>query len=568
MSSGPVSHPEEGILLRYLDGELPRREAQAVERHLEACWPCRSELAELQKTVADCVWYRNEVLDAHLPPPPQPWMDIYRGFERIDAGSRSGYPGTLFDRLFKTRGLRWGLAAAAAGLVALGVFYQLGETPSVQAAAILKKAVAAAESAPRPVRRVRVRTRNAQITRVVAREASPELPPPPDIQVLFAAAHYSWEDPLSAKSYEAWRAGLAGREQDEVARVPDPQSPGGSCYRIRTIPETGELASASLTLRAADLVPVEGRLEFRNREWVEMTDITEVSSGSGNAPTLNGIEAPLRPAEPSSTAAVPKGRTPDEPASISDELQVLAALHQIGADLGDPLEVTRAGGRILVTGVGIPVRRQKQIREALEGTPRVALDFPEPATAVPPEPAGQDYAGAPKAAPVPAIQSRLEERLGGRAELERFSSQMLEWNEAAMSRAYALRALAQRFPPAAERGLGAADRRLLEDLCREHAAALSRQAAAMRHALVPLLVALGGANPERRSAGRRDAWQASTEQLLAASRRAEVLLSVLLGVVPDEHPTAGVPSDLLAAMRDVESSLDECQRLLLEDAGR
>ena len=85
MSSLGMRHPEEGQLLRYLDGELPGRKARQIRKHLEACWHCRAELEELQSTVGDCVRYRKNVLGTCLPPPPDPWQDLSRGFDRIDA---------------------------------------------------------------------------------------------------------------------------------------------------------------------------------------------------------------------------------------------------------------------------------------------------------------------------------------------------------------------------------------------------------------------------------------------------------------------------------------------------
>src|SRR5262249_15108087 len=147
-----------------------------------------------------------------------------------------------------------------------------------------------------------------------------------------------------------------------------------------TTPE-GKLSSATLTLRNSDLEPVGERLEFRNQEWVELSEITEPSVGSGG--NAAAVEAPVRPAEPSRPAAVAPGPS----ASISDELQVLSALHQIGADLGDPVEVKRSEGRVLVSGVGIPLERQKQIHSALAGMSNVAVQFADPSAApVPAEP--------------------------------------------------------------------------------------------------------------------------------------------------------------------------------------
>src|SRR6202163_2301999 len=78
-------HPEEEQLLRYLDGELPAQVSSEVRLHLEACWECRSALEDLQNVVSQCVHYRKNVLQRHLPAPPAPWVDIHRQFDEIDA---------------------------------------------------------------------------------------------------------------------------------------------------------------------------------------------------------------------------------------------------------------------------------------------------------------------------------------------------------------------------------------------------------------------------------------------------------------------------------------------------
>ncbi|HUE22375.1 MAG TPA: zf-HC2 domain-containing protein, partial [Bryobacteraceae bacterium] len=107
------NHPEQALLLRYIDGELPGRKARAVQRHLEACWECRTEVEELQETVAECVRYRKQVLAEELPAPPQEWRDIYREFDRIDAAT----PRRVFFPW------RWGVAAATAALAVAGALY-------------------------------------------------------------------------------------------------------------------------------------------------------------------------------------------------------------------------------------------------------------------------------------------------------------------------------------------------------------------------------------------------------------------------------------------------------------
>src|ERR1035438_2028132 len=80
-----MPHPSEEQLLRYSDGELPGRATSQVHSHLQACWQCRTNLEEIEKTVGACVRYRTTVLQRHLPAPPAPWTDIYRSFIELDA---------------------------------------------------------------------------------------------------------------------------------------------------------------------------------------------------------------------------------------------------------------------------------------------------------------------------------------------------------------------------------------------------------------------------------------------------------------------------------------------------
>src|SRR5207253_7168364 len=126
---------------------------------------------------------------------------------------------------------------------------------------------------------------------------------------MLRAAHYNSEAPLSARSFEEWRDGLASK-RDEVTTVPDPASPAQNCYRIQTIAAEGELALASMILRATDLHPVEGRFEFRNQDWVEYNEISDASTTDGGTPADTRLEAPMRrTVPPSRSAALPSGKS-------------------------------------------------------------------------------------------------------------------------------------------------------------------------------------------------------------------------------------------------------------------
>jgi anti-sigma factor RsiW len=563
MSSLGVRHPEEGQLLRYLDGELPGRKARQIREHLETCQYCRAELEELASTAGDCVRYRKSLLGAGLPPPPDAWQDLSQGFDRIDASlDGESLAARLARVMFLPRpAVPWAVSAAIAVAVVCTIVYQWRETPSVQAAALLKKAIAVADSRPRPARRIRIRTASQQVTRVIG--AGQPASDAPAIERLFRSANYNWDDPLSARAFETWRDQLPAK-RDEVAAIEDPQSPDRNRYRIQTTTDASELVSATLTLRMTDFEPMEGRFEFRNRDWVEMTELTDqptlpastVAGATGGMPRQPGM--PPDRVEPSAE--------PMNPAGVAEELQVVAALHQVGADLGDPVEIARNSGQILVSGTGIPPQHQKQIHEALDSMPGVVVRFSEPGTegAPPVEPEAPVLGGSAGSAP-PPFQVRLEERLGGRPQFERFSSQLLDGSDAVMSRAYALRRLAQEFPPDVERQLSADGRRVLRDLGREHIAALARQSGEMDAALGRVLVALGGTAAPGEVRLESAAWQPASEELLSAARRVETVLAVLLGMAAPENPAAHTPSQLLAALAQLRASQEHCQRLLSYD---
>jgi hypothetical protein len=552
MSLG-MRHPDDGQLLRYLDGELPGRKSRQVRSHLEACWQCRSELEELENAVNDCVRYRKSV-SACLPSPPAPWQDLSRGFERIDARMERGSLAARMARALTPPAVRWTALGATALAVVFAIAYQLRETPSVQASTLLGKAAAAADARPMRARRYRIKTRDEEITRTVGAGRSDS--DAPLVAALFRSARYDWDDPLSAKSYRAWREGLA-HKRDEVSTVEGRQSPEGGFYRISTTTGDGELVSASLTLRIPDLEPTQGRFEFRNTEWVEMTELPDLPEppASPVAEATGGI--PSKPAMP----PLPEEAAPAAAAGIGEELQAVAALHEVGADLGDPLEITNSDGRIRVTGSGISPERQQQIRDALNSLAHVDVRF---ADAAPParterqaNPAG---AGA---AVVPRVDSRLQDKLGGRTQLERFSAQLLDRSDAAMARAYALRRLAQEFSPPAEREMGAPDRRLLRSLAREHLAALAAGFQGIDGAVSPLLPARdSGAG--RESGAAAENWQDAAGEALRAAREVETALAALLGTAPAESG-ADLPSRFASAMSNLKASLERCQHLLSYD---
>ncbi len=555
MSNLDMRHPDDDLLLRYLDGEVPPRKARQLRTHLEACWQCRAHAAELQETIGDCVRYRKAVLIPSLPAPPEAWRSL--DFDRVEA-ELAGQSFLLRLARFlspaRNPSLRWALSGAAVLVLSFVLVRQLRQTPKVEAAALLQKAVIASDSRPAVHKRLRITTRTGQMTRVIGvarRPAAREN----EIARLFDAAHYDWDDPLSAKSYSAWRAQLPGF-RDAIASQPD-------SYEIKTTTEGSELLTATLKLRSSDLEPVEGRFEFRNRDWVEVTELVDqqTTPASTVAGTTGGLpRQPGRPPGPQNVAVETA-----EPSGFSEELQVVSALHQLGADLGDPLEISREGRQVLVSGTGIPPQRQQQIHGILDRLPHVLVRFDDPAfpaSAMPvqSEPVTRDAAGPEKS----TYTARIEERLGGRPQFERFSSSVLDWTDSAMTRAYALRRLAQQFSAEAESQMSAADRHVLHKLGREHLAAFAKDAQRVATTVNPVLKGIVAGSSQIEAHPNPVYWQAASEDLLASARRTETLLAVVLGVTPAENAPGNVPAQLNAVLAELSNRIEQCQRLLAD----
>jgi hypothetical protein len=371
------------------------------------------------------------------------------------------------------------------------------------------------------------------------------------VAALLAAAHYDWNDPLSARAFEQWRDAQPGKT-DEVIHLEN-------SVEIRTVAAEGELAAASITLRNADYGPVEERLEFRDREWIELSEIAEPLTESAGGAVASHVEGPVRVAE---TPSRPAAFAPGPPASISDELQVLSALNEIEADLGDPVEVELADGKVVVTvHEGPTPQRQQAIRAKLAPLPRVEVVFSlaQP-VAVPPETAAASVAAGGGAAVSP-FPARLEKQLGGHAEFERFSSELLDLDDPALQRAIALRRLAQKFSPETEAQLSSQDLSILHDMSRKHTAELAQKVSNMERILVPTLSSLGGTAASAHPAVHAT-WQPAAEDVYRDTLRVEMLLARMLGVTSGAAATSAVPSDLLGALKDLHGNLDECQRFL------
>jgi hypothetical protein len=351
MGDHQSAHLSDEQLARFQDGESSLSSAS----HLDTCPECANRLRDLQTSSAAYVEYRDSIRSLALPPAPKPWrsLDALISEHALLAEAK---------RWKRARSLGWWLPPRlAAGLCLLIAAVMVLRKPvqqvSIQASELLAQS-AGAESPPNRVISIRLRGRTL-VRPAVSGTVDPQERDPglAHLQMVFNNAHYSWREPLSAGSFQSWRRGLRSK-RDTVSLI---HAAGeAKSYRIRTDTGTGILRSVSLTLRGERLRPANGAFQFAGEDPLEID------------------EAPL-PAVPDLIRKPPpaSSESPVEtPASPADTLHVLAALNEIGADVGEPVSISEdSQHQVIVRAIGLNTDRRRQIADALKPLRQVRVEF-------------------------------------------------------------------------------------------------------------------------------------------------------------------------------------------------
>jgi len=258
----------------------------------------------------------------------------------------------------------------------------------------------------------------------------------------------------------------------------------------------------------------------------------------------------------SATTSRSTDETPKEPfATPEDELNVVAALHRIGADLGDPIEVVRSAHEITVTGAGLEPNRVEQLQKVLAGMPRVSLRLAEP-----PKPAEADSPAVDVQSGRSPLETNVSQQFPTTAAFEKFVDDTLQASEEMMARAHALRRLSDRFPPAVEDQLqrGAID--LLASIRKDLASNLVEDASTIDRTLTPVLRSLGEKVPARQPANISD-WQSLSSTLFTSADRADTLIGALLATTADSKSDS-TPARLAGALGQLKADSMACRRFV------
>jgi hypothetical protein len=514
-----TEHLTQDDLILFMDGEIAAKEEQAaVQKHLLGCSDCAQRLGRLKSGSGAYEQYREQVLDPALQVPTSGW-------------ARLSHRSELKERR------RWGFvwaAACACGLALAIVHWRAPGQPNAQ------ELLTRAEEATEPARAtLLLTTGKSRLIRPALLEPGNSEVRFQHVQVLFVRANYSWEDPLSARSFAAWRRTLSQRE-DLVTSVRDPG--GRKLYRLQTRTAVGVLRSASLTLQAVTYHATQADFEFQGEEPIELSEQTETP--------MNGLQEVRQfPVTPQ-----PEPRIKETMATPEDELRVFAALDAIGADTEEPIDIKLDAGQhsIIVSGMGMPEARRKEIETALAVLPHAVVRFsarqpPDSDSGLVNNPGSTADGGH------LAFRRKLEDRYGGARQLQVAADQALDTSNSLFARTHALRLLAREFPSAVEGALGPTGSTSLLSLRQRHVGAMEFAMRQLREELLPLTA--GVPQPDRSTAVSSSTWQTGAQQLFDDTRNLDGLVSRLLAGSYTEQEGNEMLQQLPAELARVETAI-------------
>jgi len=492
MNNQPQTHLSEDDLILFMDRELSATAAANAEQHLMQCGDCSQRLKRLKAGSAAYAQYREAVLKPTLPVPETGWA-------------------RLSQEVIKEKRRRWGwgwAAACACGLALAIAYFLVSEQPSAQQ--VLSRAEAA-EPVPATARLL-LTTGHERLYRPAVLESGPSEVRFQHVRALFVQANYSWENPLSARSFSSWRKSLPQKE-DAVTLIS--AAGGRKFYRVQTSTSESILRSASLTLQAESYHPTKVDLSFVGQDPVELSEQTE--------PPKNGLEVVQAPAP----MVMPK--VIESPATPEDELRVFAALDAMGAEAEEPIDVKMdmEHHSVLLTGMGLATGRRKEIENAVGALPRTVLHFSsgprlsdDPAFTSTPNNDAPDESQ--------AFRQNLQDRYGGAHQLQAATDKALDASNGLFARAHLLFLLAREFPPGVESTLSSASATSLLSMRQRDVGAMEYALRQLKEELLPLSSDSAPQESNNEQVARGAAWQSVADALFTNARNLDSTVSRLL----------------------------------------
>jgi hypothetical protein len=169
------------------------------------------------------------------------------------------------------------------------------------------------------------------------------------------------------------------------------------------------------------------------------------------------------------------------------ELEIRYRMFRRQFDLGEDFKVSRVSDRIIVAGTASSAERATDIRSLLNSLPgvRVSITTPDHRSSVPAVVSPQTKPAA-LTSSVPVLKTSLEDQFDSEEERREFVDRCLTASDDALSHAWALRNLAERYTAQSERLLAVSSRTRLHEMLSAHADRV-RQYIGQLQPLLPML---------------------------------------------------------------------------------
>lgn len=363
-------------------------------------------------------------------------------------------------------------------------------------------------------------------------------------------------------------------------------------------PRPNRILKAKLIVRTRDWHPVEEHLWVDEGEYkiaeldFKVMPLAEVDAVVFAEPPLP-VEPVIAP-RPLPTD-MPTSLVPPPPDPEETEMAVRYGLHQLTADLGEPIEISRdSQDRVVVDASNVSPELQAKLTEQFGSLPNIGLNLGDPKDVACTDclAPSQETADLIHLSPHPIApvvnpnRQRLEEIFGDPNAQESFTREVVAVSGDALSHCFALRGLALRYPAEEEARLTPIPREQLEGMVNDHFAALIEINNHLQGLLRPLLEALSKSptpnvdSPEVMSSGVRadnaagslgrearenlhpdsdSSWQDATFTVFAAAQKADALV---IGLLPDTNnsmPADQVVPQLRQVLSELQKALNQHQ---------
>ena len=561
------THLPDETLSDLISGELAGGKLRRAQFHLSKCWKCRSRYEQLERAAMGFVELHKKIITPN-PPEASQWREMF--LARLDHAAAEA-PSSRWSRLlphFRFAGptnMNPFLASAVVILVASVVLFFIWQRslPSVSASELLHRAETSDKnSSPSGeagviYQKVQIRTPHGAVERDLYRDregrrrakSEPIAAEFTPLKAKLSIAGVNWDEPLSASSYKAWHDSQS-EESDQVRHS------GKDLLTVTTKTSGGIVVEESLTVREGDFHPV--------KRTVELLDVGTVEIAELNYAVLNwnavneDLFEPLNPtASPSPsihTEVAPVAPVVPTAAQLLDaELQARVALHTVGADLGEQVEVIHESHAlaVVVRGLANTRERKRELLAALQGIPNLDVKLRTVDEAVA-DRQSEEMAPPSRGLAVsghPALEERLVERFPNVEERSAFVNRGLALFDQALAHAWALRRLEERYIPDQVGLLSQSDRQTLELLVRDHAATIRQGISDGKLFLEPFVVRAPTTDVNPEDLRTEVDWRKSVQEVFQSVQQIQADVAKMLAGSGDTQ------NDPEAIVRDFEESL-------------